>query len=175
MQSGFVREKEIQFGKQLREQVVKLEEKNVKQHAETTKNLYEEISAALKARFRDEERAKLTKQREKLEQDFRRQLQVRESEFAQLLALERKEASKVSLKNVTLEEDLRRLEHEKELWSGEKENMMKQQAELELMPVRGADGKCKRCEALIIASGQAIQTVKKLKRENQMLKNKLDH
>jgi hypothetical protein len=70
-----------------------------------------------------------------------------------LLAFERKEASKINLKNVTMEEELRRLEQEKEVWTGEKENMMKQQAEFELMPVKGADGKCKRCEALIIASG----------------------
>lgn len=45
----------------------KLEEKNVLQHAETTKNLYEEIANTLRARFKDEERAKLIKQREKLE------------------------------------------------------------------------------------------------------------
>jgi hypothetical protein len=47
--------------------VSKLEEKNVLHHAETTKNLYEEISNTLKVRFKDEERAKLAKQREKLE------------------------------------------------------------------------------------------------------------
>lgn len=70
-----------------------------------------------------------------------------------MLAFERKEASKINLKNVTMEEELRRLEQEKEVWTGEKENMMKQQAEFELMPVKGNDGKCKRCEALIIASG----------------------
>lgn len=50
---------------------------------------------------------------------------------------------------------------------------MKIQADYDLMPVRGQDGKCKRCECLIIASGQAIMAVKKLKKENQMLKNKL--
>ena len=67
LQSGFVKEKEIQFNQQLREQIIRLEEKNVHHHAETTKNLYEEISTALKARFKDEEVAKLAKQREKLE------------------------------------------------------------------------------------------------------------
>jgi len=46
----------------------------VHHHAETTKNLYEEISTTLKARFKDEEVAKLAKQREKLEQDFRKLL-----------------------------------------------------------------------------------------------------
>jgi len=70
-----------------------------------------------------------------------------------MLALERKEASKVNLKNVFLEQEIRKLEQEKEVWNVNKEKLMKQQAEYDLMPVRGADGKCKRCEVLIIASG----------------------
>ena len=83
-------------------------------------------------------------------------MQKKESEFAGLLAKERKEASKINLKNVQLEEDLRQLEAEREHWVQDKENFMKIQAEYDLMPIRGTDGKCKRCEALIIASGQAI-------------------
>ena len=48
------------------------------------------------------------------------------------------------------------MEKERDHWIQDKENVMKLQAEFDLMPVRGQDGKCKRCEALIIASGQAI-------------------
>jgi hypothetical protein len=42
-----------------------------------------------------------------------------------MLALERKEASKVNLKNVMLEQELRILEQEKEVWNANKEKLMK--------------------------------------------------
>jgi hypothetical protein len=42
-----------------------------------------------------------------------------------MLALERKEASKVNLKNVMLEQELRQLEQEKEVWNANKEKLMK--------------------------------------------------
>jgi hypothetical protein len=131
----------------------RMEEQQVQDHAEMTKTLYEEISTTMRQKLKDEERSKMARQRERLEADCRRELQVKESEFAQALAAERKEASKVNLKNVTLEEQVRNLEREKEQLFQEKETLIKQQADYDLQPVRGIDGKCKRCEALIIASG----------------------
>lgn len=49
-----------------------------------------------------------------------------------MLANERKEASKVNLKNVTLEEEIRRLQKEGQELNQEKENFMRQQAEYDL-------------------------------------------
>jgi len=97
LQTGFVKEKETEMNRQLREKVAVIEEKQSLAHAETTKQLYEEIQASLKNRFKDEERARHMRLREKLELDFAKKLAVKESEFAQMLAAERKEASKVNL------------------------------------------------------------------------------
>ena len=60
-------------------------------------------------------------------------MQKKESEFAGLLAKERKEASKINLKNVQLEEDLRQLEAEREHWVQDKENFMKTVSEKDLI------------------------------------------
>lgn len=125
LQTGFVKEKETEMNRQLREKVAVIEEKQSLAHAETTKQLYEEIQASLKNRFKDEERARHMRLREKLELDFAKKLAVKESEFAQMLAAERKEASKVNLKNVALEEELRTLEREREHLVVDKENLLR--------------------------------------------------
>lgn len=56
----------------------------------------------------------------------------------------------------------------------QKETLQKQHNELDLKPVRGSGGHCLRCEALMISSGQAIQKIKKLKKDNEMLQRRLD-
>ena len=55
----------------------------------------------------------------------------------------------------------------------DKENLQQKQNELDLQPVRGTQGHCLRCEALMISNGQAIQKIKKLKKENQTMQRRL--
>lgn len=140
LQSEFLRERDQEMGRQVAEQINRLEERNVQEHAEMTKTLYEEISSTLRQKQKDEEKSKLIRQKERLEAEFRKQMHVKESEFAQILASERKEASKVNLKNVALEEEVRRLSKETNELEQTKENLMRQQAEYDLQPVKGADG-----------------------------------
>ena len=51
--------------------------------------------------------------------------------------------------------------------------MQKAQNELDLKPVRGSQGHCLRCEALVISNGQAIQKIKKLTKDNIFMKKKI--
>ena len=55
----------------------------------------------------------------------------------------------------------------------EKENLQKTQNELDLKPVRGSQGHCLRCEALVISNGQAIQKIKKLSKDNTTMKKRI--
>ena len=59
-----MKEQEQEFNKQMREKMSRLEAQNSQVHAETTKNLYEEISASLRQRFKAEERMKIQKLKE---------------------------------------------------------------------------------------------------------------
>ena len=45
------------------------------------------------------------------------------------------------------------LEQQLSVDRAEKEKLQKQQSELDLMPVRGSQGHCLRCEALVISNG----------------------
>jgi len=65
-----------------------------------------------------------------------------------------------------MEISLESLEEQVSVEKSQKENLQKQQNELDLKPVRGSGGHCLRCEALMIANGQAIQKIKKLKKDN---------
>lgn len=56
----------------MREKLAKLESQNQHVHAETTKNLYEEISASLRQRFKAEEKVKIQKLKASLEADFKK-------------------------------------------------------------------------------------------------------
>lgn len=65
------------------------------------------------------------------------------------------------------------LEREVEVERSDKENLQRQQNELDLKPVRGSQGHCLRCEALMISNGAALQKLKKLKKDNQTLQRRL--
>ena len=48
------------------------------------------------------------------------------------------------------------LQQQVEVERTDKENLQQKQNELDLQPVRGTQGHCLRCEALMISNGQAI-------------------
>ena len=77
------------------------------------------------------------------------------------------------MKLAQMELQMESLESQVTIERTDKENLQKMQNELDLKPVKGSEGHCLRCEALMITNGQAIQKIKKLKKENQTMQRRL--
>lgn len=98
--------------------------------------------------------------------EYKQELAKKESHFEGVLAKERQQVSKANMKLAQMELNMETLERQVEVERSDKENLQRQQNELDLKPVRGSQGHCLRCEALMISNGAALQKLKKLKKEN---------
>ena len=147
----------------------KMEEKRIKEHAVATQEIYEEIQRVLTRKLKEEEKQKLKKHKETLNKDFQIELSKMESQFDAKLAKERQETSKTNLKMAQMEITCQTLEAQVDNERQGKENLLQQQNELDLKPVRGSEGQCLRCEALVITNGTAIVKIKKLEKELKIM------
>lgn len=133
------------------------------------------MERVLRQKFSAEERIKVKRMRQELETEYKTELAKKESHYEAMIAKERQQVSKANMKIAQKELEMETLQSELTIERQDKENLQARQNELDLKPVKGSQGHCLRCEALVITNGQAIQKIKKLKKENQIMQKRLQH
>lgn len=144
----------------------------IRNHAQTTQELYDDIHRTLKEKFTLEQKAKLGEITGKLTKSFQEKILKLENIKEKELAQERKRVAQTELKvaqqdNTVYNQTQKITKMEAEL----QKNKTIQQQLTNLQPMKGTDGNCKRCEALIFMNGSYIEKIKKLKKQVS-LKNK---
>lgn len=133
------------------------------------------MEKVLRQKFAAEERIKIKKLRHEFAAEYKTELAKKESHYEAQIARERQCVSKANMKLAKMELQMETVETQLTIEREDKENLQKQQNELDLKPVKGSQGHCLRCEALVISNGQAIQKIKKLKKDNMTMSKKLQN
>ena len=150
-----------------------MQEQQVVDNAQTTHDIYQEMEKVLRQKFAAVERMKIKKLRHEFAMEYKTELAKKESHFEAIIAKERQQVSKANMNLAKMEIEMDTLESQLTIERTDKETLQQKQNELDLKPVRGSQGHCLRCEALVISNGQAILKIKKLKKENATMQRRL--
>eukprot|EP00347_Sterkiella_histriomuscorum_P015626 403356318 len=124
-QNQFIEEKNQEFESLRDRELSRFEEEKLINHARTTQIVYEDVSKVLITKAKEEEKQKLERAKQKVVQDYEEKMRKLEAQWSMQIASERKQRSKVELKNAQLEQQVYELMDKFKNMEYDKENTQK--------------------------------------------------
>eukprot|EP00347_Sterkiella_histriomuscorum_P011618 403371761 len=124
-QNQFIEEKNQEFESLRHKELSRFEEEKLINHARTTQIVYEDVSKVLITKAKEEEKQKLERAKQKVVQDYEEKMRKLEAQWSMQIAQERKQRSKVELKNAQLEQQVYELMDKFKNMEYDKENTQK--------------------------------------------------